>query len=228
MFNEGYAASTGDDLIRVDLCAEAIRLARLLNTLMPDEPESAGLLALLLFQHSRRKARIDPSGDVITLEEQDRSRWIQAEIDAANRILDAAVRREAIGPYQLQGLIAACHANAPDADATDWTRIAALYERLLEITSNPFVKLNHAVAVGIAAGPQAGLALIGQLEASGELRDYHLLHATRADFLRRLSRNSQAEDAYREALALARTEAERRYLTKRLQEVSSGHAAEGE
>jgi RNA polymerase sigma-70 factor (ECF subfamily) len=177
-----------------------------------------------MFQHSRRKARTGPSGEVITLEEQDRSRWIQAEIDEANRILDAAVARDAIGPYQLQGLIAACHANARRAAATDWARIAALYERLLEITANPFVKLNHAVAVGMAAGPQAGLALVGELEASGELRDYHLLHATRADFLRRLSRNSEAADAYRGALALARTDAERRYLTKRLQEVSSGRS----
>ena len=224
MFNEGYAASTGDELIRVDLCADAIRLARLLNRLMPDEPESGGLLALLLFQHSRREARTDPSGDVITLEEQDRSRWNRAEIDQANTILDAVVRRDAIGPYQVQALIAACHANAPHADATDWARIAALYERLLEVTANPLVKLNHAVAVGMATGPEDGLALVAQLEASGELRDYHLLHATRADFLRRLGRNSEAADAYREALNLARTEAERRYLTKRLQEVSTGPA----
>ena len=221
MFNEGYAASTGHELIKVDLCAEAIRLARLLYRLMPDEPESGGLLALLLFQHSRREARTDPSGDVITLEEQDRSRWIRAEIDQANTILDAAVRRDAIGSYQVQALIAACHANAPDAEATDWARIAALYERLLEVTANPLVKLNHAVAVGMARGPEDGLALVGLLAASGELRDYHLMHATRADLLRRLGRNSQAADAYREALSLARTEAERRYLTKRLQEVST-------
>jgi len=224
MFNEGYAASTGDELIRVALCGEAIRLARLLNRLMADEPESGGLLALLLFQHSRREARTDPSGDVITLEEQDRSRWIQAEIDQANTILDVAVRRDAIGPYQVQALIAACHANAPHAGPTDWARIAALYERLLEVTANPLVKLNHAVAVGMATGPEDGLALVGQLGASGELRDYHLLHATRADFLRRLGRNPEAADAYREALNLARTEVERRYLTKRLQEVSTGPA----
>jgi RNA polymerase sigma-70 factor (ECF subfamily) len=224
MFNEGYAASTGDELIRVDLCAEAIRLARLLNRLMPDEPESGGLLALLLFQHSRRDARTDPSGDVITLEEQDRSRWNGAEIDQANTTLGVAVRRDAIGPYQVQALIAACHANAPHAGATDWARIAALYERLLEVTANPLVKLNHAVAVGMATGPEDGLALVARLEVSGELRDYHLLHATRADFLRRLGRNSEAADAYREALNLARTDAERRYLTKRLHEVSTGPA----
>jgi RNA polymerase sigma-70 factor, ECF subfamily len=224
MFNEGYAASTGDALIKVDLCAGAIRLARLLNRLMPDEPETGGLLALLLFQHSRRETRTDPSGDVITLEEQDRSRWNRGEIDRANTILDAVVRRDTIGPYQVQALIAACHANAPRASATDWVRIAALYERLLEVTANPLVKLNHAVAVGMASGPRDGLALIAGLEASGELREYHLLHATRADFLRRLHRNSEAADAYRQAYNLARTKAERRYLAKRLQEVSIGPA----
>lgn len=224
MFNEGYVTSAGDELIRVDLCAEAIRLARLLNRLMPDEPETGGLLALMLFQHSRRETRTDPSGELITLEEQDRSRWNRAEIDQANAILDAAVRRDVIGPYQVQALIAACHANAPHASATNWARIAALYERLLEVTANPIVKLNHAVAVGMATGPEDGLALIARLAASGELRNYHLLHATRADFLRRLGRNSEAADAYREALNLARTEPERRYLTKRLQEVSTGQA----
>jgi RNA polymerase sigma-70 factor (ECF subfamily) len=229
MFNEGYAASTGDELIRVDLCAEAIRLARLLNKLMPDEPESGGLLALMLFQHSRHEARTDPSGDLITLEDQDRSRWNHAEIEEANAILDAAVRRDAIGPYQVQALIAASHANAPRAAATDWARIATLYERLLEVTTNPLVKLNHAIATGMATSPEDGLALVERLAASGELRDYHLLHATRADFLRRLGRNSEAADAYREAFNLARTEAERRYLSKRLQQVSTGPApAQGE
>jgi RNA polymerase sigma-70 factor, ECF subfamily len=224
MFNEGYAASSGDELLRVDLCAEAIRLARLLNTLMPDEPESGGLLALMLFQHSRREARTDPSGDVITLEEQDRSRWNHADIEEANRVLDAAVGSDAIGPYQVQALIAACHANAPHADATDWARIAALYERLLEVTLNPLVKLNHAIAAGMTTDPEDGLALIDRLATSDELRDYHLLHAARADFLRRLGRNPEAAAAYREALNLARTEPERRYLTKRLREVSAEDA----
>jgi RNA polymerase sigma-70 factor (ECF subfamily) len=220
MFNEGYAASTGDALTRIDLCAEAIRLAQLLHRLMPDEPESGGLLALLLFQHSRREARTDSSGEVITLEEQDRSLWNVAEIDQANAILDAAVRRDAIGPYQVQALIAACHANPTGAGATDWSRIAALYDRLLEVTANPVVKLNHAIAVGMSTGPENGLLLIGELTAAGELSDYHLLHATRADFLRRLGRNSESADAYREALKLARTGPERRYLIKRLQEVT--------
>ncbi len=219
LFNEGYAASTGDDLMRVDLCAEAIRLARAVSSLMPDQPESAGLLALMLFQHSRREARTDAAGELVTLEEQDRSRWNRTEIDEANVMLDAAVHRDAIGPYQVQALIAACHANAPDAAATDWGCIAALYGRLLEVTANPLVKLNYAVAVGMATGPEEGLALVGAIEASGELPDYHLLHATRADFLRRLGRNGEAAGVYRKALNLARTEAERRYLTRRLREV---------
>jgi RNA polymerase sigma-70 factor (ECF subfamily) len=226
MFNEGYAASTGDELIRVDLCAEAIRQAGVLNTLMPDEPESGGLLSLLLFQHSRREARTDSSGDLITLEEQDRSSWIQADIDQANAVLDAAVRRDAIGPYQLQALIAACHANAPHADATDWNRIVALYERLLEVIANPLIRLNHAVALGMASGPEDGLRLVDQLAASGELLDYHLMHASRADLLRRLGENAEAAEAYRKALNLARTEAERRYLTKRLHEVTTDPSAD--
>ena len=219
MFNEGYAASSGDDLIRVDLCKEATRLASLLTRLMPDEPEAGGLHALMLFQHSRREARTDAAGDVITLEEQDRSRWNRDEIDQANATLDAAVRRDAVGPYQLQALIAACHANARHANDTEWARIAALYERLLEVTANPVVKLNHAVAVGMASSPDDGLSLVDQLATSGELRDYHLLHATRADFLRRLGRNSEAAEAYRQSLSLARIDAERRYLTRRLLEV---------
>jgi RNA polymerase sigma-70 factor (ECF subfamily) len=224
MFNEGYAASTGDELIKVDLCAEAIRLARLLNRLMPDEPESGGLLALMLFQHSRREARTDPFGDVITLEEQDRARWNHAEIEEANTILDAAVRRDTIGPYRVQALIAACHANAPRAGATDWGRIATLYQRLLAVTANPLVKLNHAIAAAMATGLEDGLALVDELVASGELRNYHLLHATRADFLRRLGRNPEAADDYLKAINLARTEPERRYLSKRLQEVSTAPA----
>jgi RNA polymerase sigma-70 factor (ECF subfamily) len=220
MFNEGYAASTGDHVVRVDLCHEAIQLARVLSRLMPDEPEASGLLALMLFQHSRREARTDAAGDIVTLEEQDRSRWNRAEIDQANAILMAAVRSDAVGPYQAQALIAACHANAPSAAATDWVRIAALYEQLLEVTANPFVSLNHAIAVGMANSLEDGLALLDRLAASGELRDFHLLHAARADLLRRLGRNAQAAEAYRESLSLARTDAERRYLTKRLREIS--------
>jgi RNA polymerase sigma-70 factor (ECF subfamily) len=220
MFNEGYVASTGDQLIRVDLCQEAIRLARLVSNLMPGEPEAAGLLALMLFQDSRREARTDAEGELITLEEQDRARWNRGEIEEANALLDPAVRRGAVGPYQLQALIAACHANAPQPQATDWAEIARLYERLLAFADNPFVKLNHAVAVGRATSPEDGLALVDGLATSAELRDYHLLHATRADFLRRLGRYRDAADAYRESINLSRTAAERRYLTRRLREVT--------
>jgi RNA polymerase sigma-70 factor (ECF subfamily) len=228
MFNEGYAASTGAQLIRGDLCAEAIRLARLLSTLMPSEPETGGLLALMLFQHSRRLARTDAAGDVITLEDQDRSRWDRAQIEQANAVLADAVGRDDVGPYQLQALIAACHANSARADATDWARIAALYKRLLEVTANPLLRLNHAIAVGMATSVEDGLALTDELAASGELRDYHLLHATRADLLRRLGRNTEAAGAYQEALNLARTDPERRYLTRRLTEVSSGPSGSDE
>jgi RNA polymerase sigma-70 factor, ECF subfamily len=224
MFSEGYSASSGSELIKVDLCREAIRLARLLSTLMPSEPEASGLLALMLFQHSRRSARTDAAGDVITLEEQDRALWDQAEIELANAMLEAAVSADGMGSYELQALIAACHANSPHPDLTDWTRIAALYERLLEVARNPLVELNHAIAVGTATNFENGLALIDRLLASGQLRDYHLLYATRADFLRRLGRFADAGAAYREAVNLARTDAERRYLTRRLDEVSPGAA----
>ncbi len=220
MFSEGYSASSGSELIKVDLCREAIRLARLLSALMPHEPDVSGLAALMLFQHSRRSARTDAAGDVVTLEEQDRSLWDQAEIEQANAMLEATVGGDTVGAYQLQALIAACHANSPHPDLTDWARISALYERLLEITANPLVKLNHAIAVGMASNLEDGLALTDLLVASGELRDYHLLHATRADFLRRLGRYTDAGAAYREALNLARTDAERRYLTRRLNEIS--------
>ena len=223
MFNEGYNASTGDALIRGDLCTEAIRLARLLHALMPDEPEVAGLLALMRFQHSRRAARVDAAGDVITLEEQDRSRWSREEIDAGNAALEHAVRRDAIGPYQLQALIAACHANASDAAMTDWPRIAVLYARLLDVADSPFARLSHAVAVGMASGPNAGLALADGL---AELGDYHLLHATRADFLRRMGRDAEAADAYRVAHDLARTDAERRFLMRRLHELGGDRGRE--
>lgn len=222
LFNEGYSASTGPDLIRVDLCGEAIRLARAVTTLMPDEPEAGGVLALMLFHHSRRVARVDHAGDLVTLEEQDRSRWDQAESAEANTVLRGALRRGEAGPYQLQAAIAACHANAGDPAATDWARIAALYERLLEVMPYPLVALNHAVAVGMATTPGEGLALVDQLVASGELTDYHLLHATRADLLRRLGRTAEAAAAYREALSRAPAETERRYLTRRLEETRSG------
>jgi RNA polymerase sigma-70 factor, ECF subfamily len=220
LFNEGYAATAGTDLVRQNLSAEAIRLARMLVRLMPDEPEAAGLLALMLLHDARRPARLDASGDLVTLEDQDRSLWDAAEISAGVSVLEAALRRGRPGPYQVQAAIAACHATAPTADRTDWPQIAALYGRLAEFLPTPVVELNHAVAVGMARGPAAGLPLVEALEASGKLAGYHLLPATRADFLRRLGRLPEASAAYAEALELASTDAERRYLSRRLAETS--------
>jgi RNA polymerase sigma-70 factor (ECF subfamily) len=221
LFNEGYKASAGPDLVRIDLCREAIRLARVLCALMPDEPEAAGLLALMLFQHSRRLARVDQAGELVTLEEQDRSRFNRAEIDEAGALLERALARQSAGPYQLQAAIAACHAQSPHADATDWARVATLYERLLEVMPHPIVALNHAIAVAMAHGPDRGLVLVDELDASGELGDYHLLHATRADLLRRLGRGDEARAAYLRALELAPSDTERRFLSKRLEETAA-------
>jgi RNA polymerase sigma-70 factor (ECF subfamily) len=216
LFNEGYKASAGPDLVRTDLCREAIRLARVLDALMPDEPEAAGLLALMLFQHSRRLARVDATGDLVTLDEQDRSRWDRGEIDEASALLDHALARQSAGPYQLQAAIAACHAQSRHPDATDWARIATLYERLLEVMPQPIVALNHAIAVAMAQGPDRGLVLVDELDASGELSGYHLLHATRADLLGRLGRAAEARAAYLQALELTSSDAERRFLSRRL------------
>jgi RNA polymerase sigma-70 factor (ECF subfamily) len=192
---------------------------------MPDEPETAGLLALMLLHDARRAARLDASGDLITLEDQDRSLWDAAEISEGVAILEAALRRGRPGPYQVQAAIAACHATAPTADRTDWPQIAALYGQLFEFLPTPVVELNHAVAVGMARGPLAGLSLVEGLEATGQLAGYHLLPATRADFLRRLGRAPEAAAAYAEALELASTGAERRYLSRRLAE-TGGQALE--
>jgi RNA polymerase sigma-70 factor, ECF subfamily len=218
LFNEGYAATSGADLVRERLSAEAIRLARTLAQLMPDEPEALGLLALMLLHDARRAARVDGAGDLVTLEEQDRDRWDRDKIREGEDILDAALRLGKVGPYQLQAVIAACHATAASAADTDWAEIAALYGQLVSLVPSPVVKLNRAVAVGMADGPAAGLALVEEIEAAGELAGYHLLPATRADLLRRLGRQTEAAVAYREALELAATEAERRYLARRLEE----------
>ena len=220
LFNEGYAATAGTDLVRQGLCAEAIRLARALAELMPDEPEALGLLALMLLHHARRAGRVDEDGDLVTLEHQDRSRWDRSEIDEGVALLDAALRRGRAGPYQLQAAIAACHATAADAADTDWAVIARLYEELAQLAPSAVVELNRAVAVAMADGPAAGLELVEELEASGALRGYHLLPATRADLLRRLERPAEASAGYREALELAATDAERRYLARRLAEIS--------
>ena len=218
LFNEGYSATAGADLVRQNLCAEAIRLAQVLATLMPDEAEAAGLLALMLLHDARRAARLDARGDLVTLEDQDREQWDAAEIAEGVSLLNGALRRGRPGPYQVQAAIAACHATAATAQDTDWAQIAGLYEQLARFLPTPVVELNHAVAVGMAQGPAAGLPLVAALEASGKLAGYHLLPATRADFLRRLGRLPEAAEAYRTALELAGTDAEQRFLRRRLAE----------
>jgi len=220
LFNEGYAATSGADLVRQSLCAEAIRLARALASLMPDEPEAIGLLALMLLHDARRATRIDDDGDLVTLEDQDRTRWDTGEIAEGTGLLEAALARGRPGPYQLQAAIAGCHATAAEAAATDWAQIAGLYGRLAQLAPSAVVQLNRAVAVAMADGPAAGLELVAALEAAGALAGYHLLPATRADLLRRLERRAEAAVSYREALELAATDAERRYLTRRLEEVT--------
>ncbi|MFI7676264.1 RNA polymerase sigma factor [Actinophytocola sp. NPDC049390] len=217
LFNEGYAASEGEDLVRRTLSAEAIRLGRVLVSQLPDEPEAMGLLALMLLHDARTPARVSPSGDLVTLEEQDRSLWNAAAIEAGTTLLDTALRLRKPGPYQIQAAIAACHATAKTAEDTDWAQIATLYERLRRYVPSPVVALNHAVAVAMADGPAAGLELVDSLTG---LDGYHLLPATRADLLRRLGRDDEAAAEYRAALALTTSDVERRYLSGRLAEVS--------
>ncbi|HTX46778.1 MAG TPA: RNA polymerase sigma factor [Solirubrobacteraceae bacterium] len=219
MFNEGYSASSGPELIRAALCDEAIRLARALAQLIPDEPEAAGALALMLLQHSRGRARVGAGGELITLEEQDRSRWDEPEIQEGLALLEAALRRRHVGPYQLQAAIAACHARAGNAEDTDWDEISGLYGLLELQMSSPVVRLNRAVAVAMANDLDGGLAILDELEADGRLDGYYLLAATRADLLRRRGDRVGAAAAYRRAVPLAPSEAERRYLERRLGEV---------
>jgi len=220
LFNEGYSATAGAGMVRAELCAEAIRLARTLTRLMPGEPEAGGLLALMLLQDSRRAARTNGHGELVTLEEQDRSGWDAAEIAEGQQVLQAALRAARPGPYQLQAVIASCHAAAETAADTDWAMIARVYGQLARIAPSPVVELNRAVAVGMAQGPEAGLALMDSLAESEALSGYHLLAAARADLLRRLGRQAEAADAYGQALALAGTEAERRYLACRQAEAA--------
>lgn len=213
IFNEGYAASTGQSLIRNDLCAEAIRLGRVLCELLPDEPENLGLLALMLLQDSRRDARVNKQGELVTLEDQDRSLWNAAEIEEGVNLVQRALRLRRVGSYQLQAAIAALHAEAGAADETDWRQIVALYEELMRITSSPIVALNHAAAVAMAEGPEKGLAL---MDALGALQNYYLFHASRADLLRRLHRYDEAAEAYKIALALTTNQVEQQYIRRRL------------
>ncbi|WIX98522.1 RNA polymerase sigma factor [Amycolatopsis mongoliensis] len=219
LFNEGYAASAGADLVRQSLTAEAIRLARVVAGLLPAAPEAGGLLALMLFHDARRATRTDDAGDLVTLADQDRTRWDRTLIDEGVRVLDEALALGRPGPYQLQAAIAACHATAARAEDTDWARIARLYELVARLNPSPVVELNRAVAVAMADGPAAGLALVDGLAEGGNLAGYHLLPATRADFLRRLGRDEEAVAAYRAALDLAPTGAERRYLARRIGEL---------
>jgi RNA polymerase sigma-70 factor (ECF subfamily) len=220
LFNEGYTATAGADLVRRNLSAEAIRLTRVLAHLMPDEPEVSGLLALMLLHDARRAGRQDDTGQLIPLEEQDRSRWDTEKIAVGIDILESALRRREPGPYQIQAAIAACHATALEAQDTDWPQIAGLYAQLARFVPTPVVRLNQAVAIGMAEGPEAGLLLVDELAASGTLAEYHLLPATRADLLRRAGRFSEAATAYREALARATTDAERAFLQRRIEETA--------
>ena len=214
IFNEGYSATSGE-LIRADLCEEAMWLTRVIDRLLPAQPEVLGLLSLMLLQHSRRAARIDPGGDLVLLDDQDRSRWDQDMVDDGLRTLDRAVELRAPGAYQLQAAIAAMHARAPRPEDTDWPEIASLYTALAARNPSPVVSLNRAVAIAMADGPGAGLPLVDEL--ADELDTYHLFHATRADLLRRLGREAEADAAYRRALELATNPAERRFLEGRLQ-----------
>jgi RNA polymerase sigma-70 factor (ECF subfamily) len=219
LFNEGYSASAGDDVVRPGLTGEATRLARLLAALMPDEPEATGLLALMLLHDARRAGRLDADGELIPLEDQDRSRWDATAIAEGIALLDNALRRRSAGPYQLQAAIAACHAEARLAADTDWAKIARLYDELYKLVPTPVVALNRAVAVAMADGPAVGLAMVDELAASGSLSAYFLLPATRADLLRRLGRRDEAAASYADALRLVTTGPERRFLSKRLAEV---------
>ena len=219
VFNEGYSASAGHDLLRVDLCDEAIRLARLLGPMLPDDPEVAGLTALMELTHARRATRVDRHGDLVLLDAQDRSRWDHDLIATAATRLDARAEH-ALGPYRAQAEIARIHAVAPTATATDWPRILTIYRGLQASTASPVVDLNAAVARAMVDGPAAGLAEMDQLAADGELDGYHLLHSARADLLRRLGRHRDAASAYRRALALVSTSPERRFLERRLAAVA--------
>jgi RNA polymerase sigma-70 factor (ECF subfamily) len=219
VFNEGYSASSGDSLTRPDLSGEAIRLGRLVLELLP-EPEVMGLLALMLLQESRRAARTSPSGELVLLEDQDRSLWNRDQIAEGTALLERALPSRRFGPYTLQAAIAAVHAQAARASETDWALIVALYGLLAQLEPSPVIELNRAVAVAMRDGPLAGLERIDAILARGELSDYHLAHAARADLCRRLGRTAEARASYQRALALTRQETERRFLEGRLQELA--------
>jgi RNA polymerase sigma-70 factor, ECF subfamily len=218
VFNEGYSASSGASLTRHDLSGEAIRLGRLLIDLLP-EPEAIGLLALMLLQDSRRAARTSSTGDLILLEDQDRSLWNREQIIEGSALVERALSSGRVGPYTFQAAIAAVHAEAPQPAATDWAQIVSLYDVLMRANPSPVVELNRAVAVAMRDGPMAGLTLIDAIHARGELANYHLAHAARADLCRRLGRTAEARTSYERALALTQQEPERRFLERRLAEL---------
>jgi RNA polymerase sigma-70 factor, ECF subfamily len=220
VFNEGYAASSGASLTRHDLSGEAIRLGRLLVELLP-EPEAQGLLALMLLHESRRSTRTSPSGELVLLDDQDRSRWDRKQIAEGISLMERALSSRRIGPYSIQAAIAAVHAESSSTAATDWAEIVGLYDLLLSADPSPVVELNRAVAVAMRDGPAAGLAIIDAILARGELKDYRLAHAARADLCRRLGQTAQARVSYERALALTRQEPERRFLERRLKELTS-------
>ena len=220
IFNEGYSATAGDSLVRKDLCREAIRLARVLSKLMPDEPENVGLLALMLLQDSRREARINQRNELVTLEEQDRSCWDAEQIREGIRLVEHALASGLVGSYQIQAAIAAVHAEAKTADETDWPQIVALYQELMGINSSPVIAMNHAVAIAMSESAEKGLALIDEANSDRRLENYYLLHASRADLLRRLNRFDEATTAYTRALSLTTNKLEQQYLRKRLNEVT--------
>jgi RNA polymerase sigma-70 factor (ECF subfamily) len=219
IFNEGYSATAGDILIRRPLCVEAIRLGRVLRELLPDEPEVLGLLSLMLLQDSRRESRIDEKGDLILLEHQERSNWNQQEIQEGIALVVRALKLRNPGPYQIQAAIAACHAEANRHEMTDWRQIAALYQTLNSFTPSPVVELNHAVAVAMAEGPEAGLQIVERIDATKELDDYYLFHATKADLFRRLGASQSAAECYSRAISLSENIRETEYLKRRLNEV---------
>jgi RNA polymerase sigma-70 factor, ECF subfamily len=225
VFNEGYAATRGGALVRTDLCAEGIRLGRLIRSLMTPRPpaEATGLLALMLLHDARRDARLDEAGDLVILEQQDRSRWNRQQIAEALPLVEEALRAE-VGPYALQAAITAQHCQAPSAGATNWAQIVQYYDLLERAQPSPIVSLNRAVAVAMAESPQSGLAIIEKLSAASDLENYHLLHATRADLLRRMGSYAEAAQSYKHALELVTNDTERRFLERRLREMQS-HAA---
>ena len=225
VFNEGYAASSGDALVRRELSGEAIRLARVVVSLLPDEPEAAGLLALMLLHDARREARTTPGGDLVLLEDQDRGRWDASRITEGQALLARALGVGRVGAYQIQAAIAALHDEAPSWAATDWRQIAGLYRRLLAIDPSPVIELNLAVAVAMAEGSAIGLAMMDGLAAGGRLDDYPYLHAARADLLRRLDRRTEAAAAYRRALELTDNRAERAFLETRLDDLATSGEA---